>query len=113
MGMLLITLIPLKLKTLKLYVSKSLSLDLLMLCLLLSLNLSNLDLGDSNELTLIMDHVRNGLVLLPFYSGCKRLAVFGHLHLNNIIVIKSRRAMRRTKRQQAAILANEVRIPVR
>jgi hypothetical protein len=43
------------------------------------LNLSNLDSGDSDELTLIMNHIRDGLALLPLYSGHKRLLTFGYL----------------------------------
>ncbi len=75
MGTLPLTLITLKLKMSKLYLSKSLLLDFLAFCLFLGLNLRNLDSRDSDELTLIMNHIRNGLALLPLRNRGKRLAM--------------------------------------
>src|ERR1700733_1872057 len=98
MSTLLLTLITLKLKTFKLYLSKSLLLDFLTFCLLLSLNLCNLDPCDSDKLTLITNHIGNGLALLPLCNRGKRLAMFWYLHFDKVIIVKSKRVCQRTQR---------------
>ena len=90
MGTLLLTLFSLKLKTFKLYLSKGLLLEFLTFCLLLGLNFCNFDSSDSHKLTLIINHIGDGLALLPPYNRGRRLAGFGHLCPNIVIIERSR-----------------------